>query len=535
MSEARKRNNKRAKGAFLERSAWALARQHPPKRVVRCSLSDLELAKTGLPKLAPLSKVNPISLSGLNKPSEFVLSLALEGLHVVAAKVGSDARIFDRELRPWAHAFERIARAVGAMEFDELVLEGVLVTLDDLGRPSFARLRELVSGSMKWPARLVVIDVRHVHGRDLSHMTLRERRDLAEQLVFRHRDTLAVCPTIDAAPERAIAAAAHVGAGAITLEHDVVPSSDACVFVAGMQEGEETPWLRSVSPPPVVTNPNKLLYPKDNLSKQQVARYYDEIAPVMLKYLHDRPVVSQRFVDGIAEFTWYQHRLPPRAPDYVRPVRIDNDRRIVLENRDALLWMVNQAAIVFHGWTSRVSSLESPDWAIIDLDPGEDTKWEETIEVATAVRRLLELVEVPSYPKTSGQKGIHVLVPMKSGQTPAHAHTFAAQVAAMLARLLPDTVTIESQKAARAGRLFVDVQQSFVGRQLVLPYSLRATDGAPVSAPLLWSEIVPQLDPRAFTLKTMLARLDRLGDPMHDVLVRGVDLAPAIARMLSAR
>lgn len=511
MSEARKRRTKRAPVGYLERSAWTLARQYLPKAVARATPADLDRVRAA--------------------PSDFVLSLALDGLHVVVAKVGRDARIFDRELRAWTDRFERIARAALALTADEVVLEGVIVALDDAGRPSFDLLREIVSGGAKRPVRFVVTDVRHATGRELSREPLRARRAAAEEIVRGAPDVFALSPDIEATIEHALAAAASIGVRGVVIERDAPVDTEARILVGGAADNAEIPWLRSVSPPPVVTNPDKLLYPGDRLSKRDVSRYYDEVAPVILRYLADRPVVSQRFVDGIAEFTWYQHRLPPRAPDYVRPVWIEGNRRIVLEGRDALLWMVNQAAIVFHGWASRVSSLGSPDWATIDLDPGERTSWAETIDVALAVRRLLELVGVPSYPKTSGQKGLHVMVPMSPGQTPAVAHDFAARVAALVARLMPEVVSTEAPKDKRAGRLFLDVQQSYVGRQLVLPYSLRAADGAPASAPLLWSEVTPRLDPRAFTLKTMRARLDALGDPMEALLQGGVDLGPVIARM----
>lgn len=529
MSEARKGKTKRAPARYLERSAWTLARQHGPKRVQRVVDADLADVRA--------------------TPDAFVVSLALDGLHVVLAKVGRDARLFDRELRAWTDPFDRIARAAAALPPDELVLEGVLVALDDAGRPSFSLLREIVAGRTKRPVRLVVTDARHASGHDLHALPLRARRRIADEIARHAPDTFALSPAIDADLDRAIAAAAAIGVSAITLDADLPQGRDAptrilCHSPTGDTGGkgdkggkvgkvgdDETPWLRSVSPPPAVTNADKLLYPNDRISKREVSAYYDDIAPVLLPYLADRPVVSQRFVDGIAEFTWYQHRLPPRAPDYVRPVWIEGNRRIVLDGRDALLWMVNQAAIVFHGWASRVSTLESPDWATIDLDPGEHTTWEQTIDVALAVRRLFELLDIPSFPKTSGQKGIHILVPMKPGQSPAIAHAFGARVAALVARLLPDVVTTDAQKEKRAGRLFLDVQQSYVGRQLVLPYSLRAADGAPASTPLLWSEVTPALNPRAFTLKTMRARLDRLGDPMAGVLASGVDLVPILARM----
>jgi bifunctional non-homologous end joining protein LigD len=204
---------------------------------------------------------------------------------------------------------------------------------------------------------------------------------------------------------------------------------------------------------------------------------------------------------------------------------------MVIENANALLWMVNQAALTFHGWASRVSSLGSPDWVVLDLDPGERTTWEKTIDVALAIRRLLELLELPSVVKTSGQKGLHVLVPIGKGHTPAQAHDFGRRAAIMITRLFPDDIALDPTTEKRTGRLYLDHLQSFVGKSLVLPYSLRAADAAPVSAPIEWSEVSYMLDPKAFNLRTMRARLDAKGDLATPLLSGTARLLPALERM----
>jgi len=248
----------------------------------------------------------------------------------------------------------------------------------------------------------------------------------------------------------------------------------------------------------------------------------------------DRPIVAQRWPDGIDEFTWYQHRVPPRAPDYLRPVMIEGNRRIVIRSSDALLWMVNQAALTFHGWSTRVGSLDSPDWVVLDLDPGEKTTWKQVIDVALAVRRLLELLELPSVVKTSGKKGLHVLVPVLPGQRMELAQSFAQNVARLVARLMPEAVTLETEIEKRGGRLFFD-HLNFKGKSLVLPYSLRDADGATVSAPIEWTEVTEKLDPRSFTLKTMRARLDAKGDLFAPALKGSVRLDAILQRMVAPR
>jgi bifunctional non-homologous end joining protein LigD len=213
-------------------------------------------------------------------------------------------------------------------------------------------------------------------------------------------------------------------------------------------------------------------------------------------------------------------------------VWIDGNHRILLPSKDALLWMVNQAAITLHGWSSRVGRLAEPDWVTIDLDPGENTRWADVIEVAIAVRKLLELLDLASVPKTSGQRGLHILVPIAPGHSPALAHDFARLLGLMIARLLPDKVSLDAERERRGGRLFFDHLQSYVGKSLVLAYSLRAADGGSVSTPLDWSEVDASLDPKSFTLRTLRARLDAKGDLAASLSApSSARLAPAIEKL----
>lgn len=164
--------------------------------------------------------------------------------------------------------------------------------------------------------------------------------------------------------------------------------------------------------------------------------------------------------------------MPPRAPDYLRAVWIEGNRRVVIETREGLAWMVNQAALTFHGWASRTRSLASPDWVIFDLDPGASTRFATVIDVALAIRKLLEMLELPSVVKTSGQKGLHVLVPIAPGRTAAQAHELAMRMSMLVARLYPADVSLDAQPEPRRGRLYLDHLQSFSGKSLVLPYAL---------------------------------------------------------------
>ncbi len=469
----------------------------------------------------------------------WIVELAWDGHRVLACTVGDDVRLVSSDFREWTSIFPTIAMALRRLRVRDAVIEGWICALGDGGLPSFELLR---LHAQKQPQRVMLAawDLLRVDGDDLRESPLAERRRrLSDLFASVKEETLVVSEALAGSVDAVLGGVRAVGARGI-----VARDGEATYPAARLHSAAETAWLavgcadaeleidRQLSPPPVVTNQDKLMFPRDGIAKKDVVAYYEDVAPIMLPYLKDRPIVGQRWPDGIDDFTWYQHRMPPRAPDYLRAVWIEGNRRICIENRDALLWLANQAVLTFHGWASRVSTLASPDWVVIDLDPGESTTWAQTIEVALALRKLLELLELPSVPKTSGQKGIHVLVPLEPGHTVLQAHELARRAGKMLTKVLPHLVTMESAREDRGGRLYLDHLQSFVGKSLVLPYSLRAADGAPISTPLSWSEITPRLDPRAFTLRTLRRRLDAVGDLAAPLLGPGArDLASVIARM----
>jgi bifunctional non-homologous end joining protein LigD len=292
-------------------------------------------------------------------------------------------------------------------------------------------------------------------------------------------------------------------------------------------EGEMLPALGEAPKTAVkLTNPDKVLYPKDRITKRQIFDYYTEIATVMLPHLAGRPLTLQRWPDGILGEEWYQQNAPDSVPDYVRLIDVgpkhDNKKRIVADNVETLQWLANLASLTIHQWASHVPkgartheegvlALGQADYVILDLDPG-DGPWAHLIEVARAVRALLEALEMPSAVKTSGKRGIHVVVPIARGPSHDEATAFGEQMARAVAKVLPKISTVERMKAKREGKLYVDYLQNGEGKTIVAPYTLRALDGAPVSTPLVWDEVTEALDPRKFTLRTALDRVAERGD-----------------------
>lgn len=269
-----------------------------------------------------------------------------------------------------------------------------------------------------------------------------------------------------------------------------------------------------------LTHGDRVVYPKEGYTKQDVFEYYREVAPLLVPVLANRPISVQQWPAGIQAPGFFKHDLSGR-PDWLPTLHVKHlDREIDHVNvtdTESLLWLANQSALTLHMWSSHAPKLEQPDWVLFDLDPGKGT-WADLITVATAMRKKLEGLGLESFPKTSGKRGLHVLIPLRAGYTHERAVKFANDLANQLAAELRDIATTERAINKRYGRLYIDAGQNGRGKTVVAPYSLRAVDGAPFSAPLKWSEVTRRLDPPRFNVKTLRKRLAAVGDLFAEVL-----------------
>jgi bifunctional non-homologous end joining protein LigD len=474
--------------------------------------------------LAPITPGTAVTVA------DHLIEPAWDGHRVLATRVGDDVRIAALDFRDWTQTFPGAARALAKLAAQKLAIDGVVCVLDERGVPSFDKLREAVAaGAAVTDAVVICWDLLWDGEEDLRQQPLAERRKRLTALLGNASRTLMPSQELQGSLARVLEAAAPLGLRGV-VARPLGGDYSAPWSAFSTTNSASIDFRRSLSPPPPLSNADKVLYPRDGICKRDIVGYYRDVAQLLLPHLVDRPVVIQRWPDGIDEFDWYQHRVPPRAPDYIRAAWVDGVRRIVIENADALLWMVNQAGLTYHGFLSRLSSLPEPDFAMIDLDPGDKTTWPDIVEIALAVRRLLELLELPSVLKTSGQRGLHILVPLAPGHTFAHAEELGQGIARMLLRLMPDKITDQMEKKERGGKLLVDTKQ-FVAKTLVMPYSLRAADGATLSTPLAWDELTPALDPRSFTLRTVRARLDAKGDLAAPLLRGATKLDAALAQL----
>ena len=264
---------------------------------------------------------------------------------------------------------------------------------------------------------------------------------------------------------------------------------------------------------------DKVFFPDDGLTKGDVVSYYRQLAPAILGYLRDRPLVLDRYPDGITGQRIVQKNAGKHFPDWVRRTEVGKQGgavcQVLADRADTLVYLANQAAIELHIFLSRVAALDRPDQLVFDLDPPSGDRFGDVCRHALHLRGMLEdELGLTSYVKTTGGKGLHVHVPLRPEEDFDAVRGFARDAAGLLAGRYPDELTLEQRKEPRGNRLYLDIMRNAYAQTVVAPYTVRARPGATVATPLHWDEVAdPKLSPRQFTLRTIAARLERSGDP----------------------
>jgi bifunctional non-homologous end joining protein LigD len=285
------------------------------------------------------------------------------------------------------------------------------------------------------------------------------------------------------------------------------------------------------------SNLKKSYWPAERLTKGDLIDYYRAAAPWILPYLRNRPLVMTRFPDGIEGKQFYQKDAPEFAPAWLRthPIWSEESQRtvkyFVCDDEDALLYIANLGCIPIHVWASSVGSLEQCDWCVIDLDPKE-APFSDVIRCAQALHRLCAEVGLPHHVKTTGKTGLHIMVPLARLCTYEQSRMLGELLARVMLRETGDIATITRHVTKRGDKVYLDYLQNRHGQTIVAPFSVRPLPGATVSMPLLWEEVVDGLNPKDFTIRNAIERMERLGaDPVAPVLHEVPDLAGALARL----
>ena len=278
----------------------------------------------------------------------------------------------------------------------------------------------------------------------------------------------------------------------------------------------------------MITHPEKVLFPDDGITKGDLAAYYEAMAPVLLPHLRGRPITMERYPSGIGKKGFWQKDMSKGFPSWLQRIEVPKKDGVVhhpvVTDLRSLLWITNQNAITHHVWTSRIPRLNHPDLCVFDLDPSKD----DVAAVRTAaigLRDLLDTLGLPSWVKTTGSKGFHIVVPVDGKADTEFVARFADTVGKVFVGLAPEHLTREFSKSDRRGRIYVDTGRNGYSATFAAAYTVRAKGGAPVSAPCTWDEVRRgEVEPRTFTVRNMPGRIAKVGDLWADMRRRSRSL-----------
>jgi bifunctional non-homologous end joining protein LigD len=287
----------------------------------------------------------------------------------------------------------------------------------------------------------------------------------------------------------------------------------------------------------VITHPEKVMFPDDGITKRELAAYYEMIAPVMLPHILRRPVTMERFPAGIGKKGFLQKDVSKGFPEWLERIEVPKKDGVVhhpiVTDSRSLLWLANQNSITPHVWTSRAPDVYHPDICVFDLDPSVDDA-AMLRAAAIAVHNLLEELGLPSWVKTSGSKGYHIVVPLDGKTGMGEVEGFAHAVGALLVKRYPQNLTQEFHKVDRGNRILIDTGRNGWSATHAAAYAVRSKSGAPVSAPCTWEELRSgEVGPRTFTLKNMAERIDKVGDLWSDMRRRRRSLQRPMGKLRS--
>lgn len=287
-----------------------------------------------------------------------------------------------------------------------------------------------------------------------------------------------------------------------------------------------------------LTHLDKVYWPKEGYTKGDLIKYYEKVAPYILPYLKDRPIMLHRYPEGIEGKDFYQKDLNFNPPDWIKTFLLEQEGKInnylLIDDVRSLLYAINLGSIDLHPFLSRIASLHHPDFCVIDIDP-HDVTFDAVIEVTHALHDLLEKANIDHYCKTSGGKGLHIMIPLHAKYDYSQSRQFAEIIGYLVHKKFPKITSLERSPEKRPKKIYVDCLQNRISQSLVAPYSVRPRQNAAVSTPLEWKEVNSKLDLSAFNIQTVPNRLKKMGDILKPILGKGINLKKSLEALEAAK
>ena len=285
-----------------------------------------------------------------------------------------------------------------------------------------------------------------------------------------------------------------------------------------------------------VTHPEKIFWPKEGYTKGDVIAYYDEMADYILPYIKDRPQSMRRTPDGIVKEGFFQKNVAGMVPDWAQTEKIHSDSTkedieyLICNDKETLIYMANLGCIEINPWSSRLGTLDNPDYIIFDLDPNKTTI-KNLVTTAKKVKEILDSLNIKGYLKTSGGKGLHVFIPIKPKYTYEQSRDFSHIISQAVNTALPDITSLERMPKKREGKVYLDFLQNGKGKTMACAYSLRPREGATASTPLEWDELDDSFDIKNYNIKTLPKRVKEKGDLWTGFFKDALDLEEVLDKL----
>lgn len=267
-----------------------------------------------------------------------------------------------------------------------------------------------------------------------------------------------------------------------------------------------------------ITNEEKNLYTNPEINKKEIINYYEFIAPKMLSHLKNRPLVMERYPNGIGGKKFFQKNMPDYFPEWFERVTIKHTKDVtypVCNNKESLIYLANQACLQIHTWPSKTKDLRYPDKMIFDLDPSDDNSLHIIKDTAKGFRFILERIGFTPYLLSTGSRGLHIVVPLDGKDNFDDVKDLSSQIASFIASKDPINLTIEHRKEKRKGRVFIDIYRNSFSQTSICPYSLRAIEKAPVATPISWEEL-DTFNPQKWNIFNIRERIKKTKDPWEN-------------------
>jgi bifunctional non-homologous end joining protein LigD len=525
----------------------------------------LEKAKPGrLPGKLELQR--PTLVKKVPTGPKWAHELKYDGARILARLESGSVKLLNSDGQDWTGTVPSLAALISGLPFSTALFDGEIAVARPDGTTDFRLLEDALDEGTGGEITFFVFDLLHLNGRDLRALPLGQRKAILEIALAESSDPrLHFSRHLVSSGDDFFQAACKVGARGIiskkldqpyrsgkgrdwVLTECVGPKASGKARKGDAHERREKVAhqrnANAAAPPASAksvtaglrfTHPDRVLYPRDGITKQELAEYYAAVNPWMMPHVANRPLTLVRCPQGIGKQKFFQKNAKPPLPKSIRAIPIADEgetlQYMAIDDQAGLISLAQMSVVEIHTWGAHADDPEKPDFLVFDLDPDPAVKWPDVIACAELMKKGLLELGLESYVKTTGGKGLHVCVPIARRVSWDEAKEFCRGLTELMVRLNPQAYVATMSKSQRTGKIFIDFFRNGRGATFIAPYSTRARDGAPVAMPLAWDELSTKIGADHFHVRNVMKRMARLSqDPWKDASSKKQVLSAAAIR-----